>query len=155
MKAHLSCFKSLQTIATSTHLQLAPEAKLTLFEILRKLKFLQPAETLAQHIKQELSLNIKLNNNLPENTASRFTINTAIIMFYLEEFEQSISTCKQIIDEYWQHKTLDIFPVLNLLSACYVQQGRYDIVIAVFREHTASFCQTQLKVEITRSMQFI
>ena len=38
-KGLTACSESLQTIATSTDLQLALEDKLTLFEILRKLKF--------------------------------------------------------------------------------------------------------------------
>ena len=118
-----SCVGNLVNLAKTSHSYLSFIAHLTLFEILRKLKYWRPAHFLASAIQRKIDNGTFIKTE--KETILKLKINNAITLFYLRDYDQPLDCCHHVLDELENSKEFTgTFPVISLMTACYIMQKR-------------------------------
>ena len=133
-----NCIGNLIKISKSDSQDLSLRAKLTLYEVLRKVGHSQHARSLADHIRMTLEKASESDQSISDKWKTelfKLDINDGINLFYLGMYEEAVAYCKRALNHHKESKVSDMFPVVTLLSACYTQQSKFADAHDVFKKY--------------------
>ena len=93
---------------------------------------------------------------IDKRTLLKFKTNTAMTLFYLQQYDKALTCCQHILDNYGDSKVLtDFFPVVTLKTALFIMQNKLDEARDSMESNMQLWADNVITVKQTKHAAFL